>query len=116
MGLRGKVEGIATLELHRDTNYFNQNEGNLLGLIRLLSETNEDLFTHLCSFKEKSKQRGSGSYIHFLSHSLIERMLDLTKKTLVRKVVEEINGGWYAMQVDSTLDVSTKEQCSVNIR
>lgn len=91
------------------------NEGKLIGLVKLMSEENPLLAEHLMKCKQQS---GSSRNITFLSTYFIDKVLLITRKFIVRKIVEEINanGHKFGIEMDTTQDISSKEQCSIVVR
>lgn len=119
MATRGNSnETTKTLIFNQNTgkNYFRQGEeGKFIGLVKLLSEENPLLAQHLMECKELGRSTG---HITFLSNFFIDKVRLVARKLIIEKIVEEIkaNGGKFGVEMDTTQDITSKEQCSVVVR
>lgn len=96
----------------REQNYYkSHNEGNFLGLLKLLSTENSDLMNYLSKCKE-------GMKITLLGNKFTSKVLDVTRSHIVRKIVNQIvnDGGKFGLCVDTTTDLSGVHQASVVVR
>lgn len=97
-------------------NYFKlENEGIFIGLLKLLCDENEMLREHLLKSQKQGQNYG---HITFLSNYFINKVLLVTRRLLVQKLVEEIlrNGEMYGVEMDLSQDITTIEQCSIVLR
>ncbi len=64
--------------------------------------------------KKKSKNRGRGSLITFMSKTTISKligiMIDIIQKTISKEVQE---AKIFSVEIDTTQDVSCQDQCSI---
>lgn len=83
-------QNLSCFSLDKDKNYFKcQNEGNFLGLLKLLSGENENLRSHLI----KCKQHENRNNIHgprgrpsFLTHEFISQVLQETRSIIISTI------------------------------
>lgn len=96
--------------------YRSNNEGNFLGLVKLLAAENSDLTEHIRKCKESRKT--SERQPTYLSHNFVNKALLIIRKNLVSIIVEEIkrNGGSFGLLMDASQDITCKEQFSVVAR
>lgn len=86
--------------------------GNFLGLIELLADYDDFLKTHLL----QNSNCGSGKTNH-LSHHVYTDILEIMHGCVTFKIVEYIQASrYFSITVDSTRDVSHKDQLSLSIR
>ena len=102
--------------------------GNFLELVLLLGKYDSTLNTHVQEcvrksiyLKEKSKKksgrRGRGNFVTFLTKNTVNLILDIFKKFVQSKISSQIEkAGMFSIQLDTTQDVSTKDQCSIVLR
>ncbi|XP_046884338.1 uncharacterized protein LOC124473114 isoform X1 [Hypomesus transpacificus] len=97
--------------------------GNFLELIILLGKYDVCLKEHLSSVIEKSKQihasgtQGRGSLITLLSKTTVDAVIDAIKHLIQESISADIKkAGMYSVQLDTTQDVTGREQCSVILR
>lgn len=113
-------ESVQNLQFDFDANknYFKvENEGHFLGMVKLLAEENPELKAHLKQYKED--QANSERYkTTFMSDKFVKKALSVIREYLTKRIVEELkrNGTMYGIQMDTSQDVSVKEQCSIVIR
>lgn len=112
-------EGVKNINLDANQNYFRSeaNEGNFIGIVKLMAGENPYLAKHLknCQYNALNGVRNEPT---FLSNSFITSTLFAIRKHLVRTIVNAIkrNGGQYGLLMDGSQDVSTKEQISIVVR
>lgn len=120
LAFRGhRDEAICNLNFDSDKNYFKmQNEGNFIGLVKLLAGENADLANHLRKCRRIVDSSPNERYLTFLSNKFIYSTLNVVQNMLVRKIVIEIqeSGNHFGIMMDTTTDVSSKSQCSVAVR
>lgn len=94
--------------------------GNFLEIILLVAKYDPVLQTHIDEVSAKSQgihDKGSkqgGGLITFLSKTTINYVIDAIKDEMMKKISAEIKeAGMYSVQIDTTMDVSIKDQCSV---
>lgn len=111
-------------DINLDRNYYNENEGNFMGMVKLLSGENEEIKKHLEYSKEYAmitkelETKGRGYHLTFLSPNFVRKVLTILRQHVTQKTVNEINdsGGYYAIEVDNSQDCTRKEQCAVVLR
>lgn len=120
MAFRGDgPDNFRSINFDLEKNYFRSapNEGNFIGLVKLLAGENADLALHIkkCQEYEKAGQRNQ---LTFLSNSFVSKTLLVISNFLVKSIVSEINrcGGKYGLMMDGTQDVSFQEQISLVVR
>lgn len=100
-------------------NYYRSaaNEGNFIGLVKLMAGENLALAKHIKYCQDYSKS-GRRNPITFLSKTFINSTLFSIREYLVKVIVNEIdrNGGCFGLLMDGSQDISTKEQISVVVR
>lgn len=121
MAFRGQSDGFSCINAAGNNYFRSHDEGNLLGIVKLLSTENKELGAHLlkCSeFDLEVRRRGRGSRLTFLSDRFVNTVLNATKASIVKEIVNEINasGGKFGLLFDSTTDAATKHQTSIVIR
>lgn len=115
---RGKHEAAYTL-LNEDVNH-----GNFLEMALLVSKCDSTLNKHIkevAALSEKRKRatqsKGRGGLVTLLSktsiNSLILIMRDMVKQKISQEVKEAVK---FSVEMDSTQDVSVKEQCCIILR
>lgn len=102
--------------------------GNFLELVLLLAKYDSVLNSHVQEcirksllLKEKSKKRagrrGRGNLVTFLTKNTVNLILDIFRTLIQSRIASQIEkAGMYSMQLDTTQDVSTKDQCSIVLR
>lgn len=99
--------------------------GNFLEILLLLSKFDPLLKKHLDTVIEKSKNRhesnltnkGRGNLITLISKTTLNCIIDAMRKIIKKTISEEIKAaGMFSVQLDTTQDVSVKDQCSIIIR
>ncbi|KAL4107590.1 hypothetical protein QTP88_017915 [Uroleucon formosanum] len=100
-----------------------QDHGNFLELIILLSKYDVVLNEHLNKVMRKSQKnhdndsKGRGNLVTFLSHYTIDNIItiisNLIKSTITKKVNE---ANMFSVLLDTTQDVSVMDQCSIVLR
>lgn len=113
------MENTANINFDAATNYFRSesNEGNFIGLVKLMAGESVALAEHIEKCVEFSSS-GRRNPLTFLSKDFINRVLSAAKTYLVKTIVSEINsnGGFYGVLMDASQDVSCKEQISIVVR
>ncbi|XP_068122030.1 zinc finger MYM-type protein 1-like [Hyperolius riggenbachi] len=98
------------------------NRGNFLEIVKLLSDYSPVLKKHLTNVMEKAKsrdpaKRGRGKFVTFLSKSTITKLFVIIGDMIKEEIVKEVeNSGMFSIQMDSTQDVSTHDQCAIVVR
>lgn len=100
--------------------------GNFLEIILLLGKYDVCLKEHLTLSIEKSKQihqsetgskGGRGSLVTFLSKTTIDYIITTIQYLMKVTIATEIReSGMYSIQIDTTPDITSQDQCSVVIR
>ena len=100
--------------------------GNFLELVKLLSKYDPLLQRHLDKVIKKSKQnstkgkkgkKGRGSKLTFLSKTTVNSVIHSIASLMKEKISDEVNkAGMFSVQLDTTQDISVKDQCSVILR
>lgn len=112
-------EDVQRINFEPGKNYYRSkaNEGNFIGLVKLLADENEILAKHIENCQQLARS-GHRSPITFLSKSFINGALFAIREYLVMTIVNEINrnGGRFGLLMDGSQDVSSKEQISVVVR
>jgi hypothetical protein len=63
------------------------------------------------------KGRGRGSLLTFLSKSTINKIIQAIGQLIARNISTEVQAaGMFSLQVDTTQDISCKDQCSIIVR
>lgn len=114
-------EDIRSIDLDSKQNFYRSesNEGNFIGLLKLMAGENEVLSKHLKNCQENAKAGRLGdNEPTFISKSFVNSALFTIQKYLVKTIVDEIdrNGGCFGVLMDGTQDVSCKEQISIVVR
>lgn len=104
----------------------NVSHGNFLEILCLISKFDDILRHHLENVINKSKNRlesnptitkGRGNLITFISKTTVTYIIQILKSLIQEKIVADIKeAGIYSIQIDSTQDVSVKDQLSIIIR
>lgn len=120
LAYRGKNESSALLCV----NNFEIKRGNFLELCLLLSNYDNILKNHIqkvskiAQEQNKSKSsKGRGNSVTFLSKTIINRIILIISNELKNKIAQEISDAKkFSIQMDSTQDVTSSEQCSIICR
>lgn len=112
-----KAEAAYTLE---DTAV---NHGNFLELVILLSCYDLCLQQHISSCIEKSKKphdtgaKGRGYLVTLLSKDIVGKVVDALSQVLKGTISDEVReAGLFSVQIDTTQDVTSKDQCAIIVR
>lgn len=111
-------ENVINIDLNAENSYFrSENEGNFIGMVKLLAGENADLAAHIKKCQEKSAN-GRTCHLTYLSSRFINQALFVIRKHLVNEISSEIkrNGGRFGLLVDGSQDITTQEQISVVVR
>lgn len=111
-------ESARNLNLSDDPskNFFKvDSEGKFIGLLKLISIDNILLKDHLLKCKLQGRSEG---HLTFLSNHFLDKVLLIVKKHVVGAIVKEIheNGNIFGLEMDTTQDLTAKEQCSIVVR
>jgi hypothetical protein len=99
--------------------------GTFLELVMLLSKFDPCLQKHVHECIESSKKlhgsgstvRGRGSLVTFLSKTTVNSMIGVIGRLIQDKVAAEVRQAeMFSIQIDTTQDISSHDQCSVVIR
>lgn len=112
-----KAEAAYTLE---DTAV---NHGNFLELVILLSCYDLCLQQHISSCIEQSKKhhdtgaKGRGSLVTLLSKDIVGKVVDALSQVIKGTISDEVReAGLFSVQIDTTQDVTSKDQCAIIVR
>lgn len=99
------------------------NHGNALELILLLSKCDMCLQQHVnICIKNSKKQHETGandggSLITLLSKDTHNKVINVISRLIKATVAEEVRQvGMVSVQIDTTQDISSKDQCSISLR
>ena len=98
------------------------NHGNFLGAVKLIAEFYPTLQSHLnkvikLAKKRDPKKKGRGNFVTFLSKTSVVKIFKLIAEMLKERIAKDVNdAGLFSVQMDSTTDVSTHDQCAVVVR
>ena len=99
------------------------NHGNVLELILLLSRYDICLQQHVNSCIEDSKKqhetgaKGRGALVTLLSKETINKVVDVISQLIKVTIAEEVRqAGMFSVQIDTTQDITSKDQCSIILR
>ena len=114
-------------ELRDDT----VNHGNYLELVKLIAESDEKLNEHIDKIVQTSKRAlakrakdgkhdgnyGRGSLVTFLSHDITNRIINIVKDFIQGTIIDEAKrAGMFSVEMDTTQDITTQDQCSIVLR
>ncbi len=120
-----KVIGKCGLSYRGDeeAGYSLENIGNILELILLLSRYDICLQQHVNTCIENSKKqhetgaKGRGSLVTLLSKDTFDKVVDVISQLIKATIAEEVRqAGMFSVQIDTTQDISSKDQCSIILR
>ena len=67
--------------------------------------------------KRDVKGKGRGNFVTFISKTSVVKILKLIAEMLKEKIAKYVNdAGLFSVQMDSTTDISTHDQCAVVVR
>lgn len=99
------------------------NHGNFLEIVLLIAKSNIDLNDHITKAivesekRAKSGKTGRGNFFTFLSPTTVTNIIQTICKLLLLKISEEVNSaGIYSITMDTTMDISTHDQCVFVLR
>lgn len=125
IGKRGlSYRGGGTSEAAYSLEDATRDHGTFLELVLLLSKFDTCLQKHVHACIEASKQlhgsgtvRGRGSYVTFLSKTTVNTVIEVIGRLIQDHVVTEVKeAGMFSIQLDTTQDISSYDQCSIIIR
>ena len=100
-----------------------QDHGNFLEIILLLSKYDATLKAHIdimIKKSQKAQDRGSkqgGGILTFLSKTTVNYVITTIGDLIKERISAEVNeAGMYSVQLDTTQDITASEQCSVVLR
>ncbi|CAH2326702.1 zinc finger MYM-type 1-like [Pelobates cultripes] len=100
-----------------------KDHGNFLELILLLSKYDICLKYHVNKCIEKSKilqlsrGKGRGSLVTLLSKTTVNKVLESIRLLIQETISNEVReAGMFSIQVDTTQDITSKDQCSIIVR
>jgi hypothetical protein len=128
LAIRGK-RNEAVYKLFDDS----RNHGNFLEIIKLVGKFDAILQSHLTTVveksnmamkkqsakkdKKKSKNRGRGSLITFMSKTTISKLIGIMKDIIQKTISKEVQEAKiFSVEIDTTQDVSCQDQCSIILR
>lgn len=102
----------------------NLDHGNFLEILILLSKYDVTLKTFLQKVIKRSKsssERGNkqrtGNFLTFFSKTTVNSIISVMTSMIKEHISKEITeAGMYSIEIDTTQDISTTDQCSVIIR
>lgn len=116
----GKMEAAHTLEDKT------ANHGNFLEILLLIAKSEPVLQQHIneCILKSKSNKSsnpvgkiGRGNFVSLISKTTVNNVIDVIAHLIKQTIVNEANSaGLFSLQIDSTQDITAKDQCSTVIR
>lgn len=119
MAFRGNCnDNIHRTDFNVEKNYFRSgDEGNFIGLVKLLAGENLTLANHIKKCKENAIN-GRTKRLTYLSSHFVNKALFIIRKQLVNTIVTEIkrNGGSFGLLMDGSQDITCQEQFSVVVR
>ena len=107
------------------------NHGNVLELVKLVAESDDRLKEHIDRVVETSKKTllkrqndgkiagnyGRGSFVTFLSHDITTRIIQIIRDFIKEFIAEEVKlAGMFSVEMDTTQNVTTQDQCSIVLR
>lgn len=67
--------------------------------------------------EKKSKKRGRGSLVTFMSKTTISKLIGVMKDIIQRTISKEVQEAKiFSVEIDTTQDVSCQDQCSIVLR
>lgn len=97
--------------------------GNFLELIILLGKYDVCMKEHLTECIEKSKKmhqaqgKGRGSVVTFLSKTTVIKVISTVQQLIQETIAKEVTeAGMFSVQIDTTQDITSQEQCSIVLR
>lgn len=97
------------------------NHGNFLELILLLSKYDVCLQEHVSDCIQKSKKqmgsKGRGSLVTMMSKTTAKKVIEVIRMLIQQKIAAEVRkAGMFSIQMDTTQDLTSKDQCAVVLR
>ncbi|XDV47519.1 hypothetical protein PO909_017124 [Leuciscus waleckii] len=99
------------------------NHGNFRELVILLSRYDLCLQQHISSCIEQSKKhhdtgaKGRGSLVTLLSEDIVGKVVDALSQVIKGTISDEVReAGLFSVQIDTTQDVTSKDQCAIIVR
>lgn len=115
LAYRGKEESSSSLN-KLDSKI---NRGNFLELCLLLAKYDNVMKAHInkISVRKQDSKQGRGSHLTFLSKTFVNKIIHSLVSFLKEKISSEIQKAKkFSVQIDSTQDVSVREQCAIIAR
>lgn len=121
MNYRGdKKEAAYTLK------YTNDSHGNFLEILTLLAKHNVVLKKHIDTCSDLSAARrlakpegrlGRGNFVTLISKNSVNHVIQSISSLIRAKIAQEVTlSGMFSIQIDTTQDITSQEQCSIIIR
>ena len=106
------------------------NHGNFLAVAKLIGKFDEVMQNHIKAIAEKGRQNaekrtlqqkqgkvGRGSFITFLSKSTVTSLVQVMRNLIQERIANDVRAaGIYSIEMDSTQDITSQDQCSIVIR
>ena len=106
------------------------NHGNFLAVAKLIGKFDEVMQNHIKAIAEKGSQNaekrtlqqkqgkvGRGSFITFLSRSTVTSLVQVMRNLIQERIANDVRAaGIYSIEMDSTQDITSQDQCSIVIR
>lgn len=100
-----------------------KDHGNFLELILLVSKYDMCLKDHVSKCIENSKKlqssggKGRGSLITLLSKTTVNKVIQAIRMLIQENISKEVReAGMFSIQIDTTQDITSKDQCSIIVR
>lgn len=97
--------------------------GNFLDMIILLSKFDVSLQEHVNECVQKSKSlhetgaKGRGSFVTLLSKTSVNKVIEVISHLIKESISREVReAGMFSVQIDTTQDVTSTDQCAVILR
>uniref|UniRef100_A0A336MY63 CSON006218 protein n=1 Tax=Culicoides sonorensis TaxID=179676 RepID=A0A336MY63_CULSO len=120
IGKRGLSYRGSIHESARTLNDEALDHGNFLEVILLLSKYDAVLSEHINKCVEESSRQpgqGRGSLTTFLSKTTINKIVKIISNMIQETIVNEVNSaGMFSLQLDTTQDITSQDQCSIVLR
>lgn len=102
----------------------NQNHGNFLNLVVLLSKYDPVLKAHISEAiieskkrKDSGKDKGRGRLVTFLSKTTMNKLINICARQVKQEIVKEIQAAKaFSLNVDSCQDVGVVDQAAICVR
>lgn len=116
LSYRGKDESFSLLR----ENDLSLKRGNFLELCVFLSKYDEIMKSHIHNLPARSikkSSRGRGALVTFLSKTTVNQIISILGNYVKHKIAEQVQQAKnFSIQVDSTQDISVREQLAIILR